>query len=205
MNAIARGTARLWTALLTLTCLAGANPAAAQTVDQSQTTANIVALINGARAQTFTPTLNSLNFVDLYIADMLEDTLGAGFLVRIRGGSPDGAVLGTSNPRSLPSGYGFDGGVETRFTFPDSVSLTPGSTHALEVIQVNGGDFGLGYGLADPYAGGEAYSGGTAQGHLDMWFREGVLSERSAVPEPGALALFLPALGVVGLLRRRRA
>jgi hypothetical protein len=54
-------------------------------------------------AQEFTPTFNSLNFVDLYIGDAGGDIgPGASFKVVIHSGSITGTVLGTSNTAFVP-------------------------------------------------------------------------------------------------------
>src|SRR5438270_646527 len=64
---------------------------------------NISSSGNLPMGQEFTPTLATLNFVDLFIGDAGSDVgPGANFQVTIHSGSIGGPVLGTSNVSFVP-------------------------------------------------------------------------------------------------------
>src|SRR5437016_782088 len=92
--------------------------------DQSNTVAPHVGLNIDPYApigQSFTPTLTSLNFVEVRLSDTNTNGLGASFDVNIRSGATTvGPVLGTSQVVSLPDGFGSAppfGGLVVHFDF----------------------------------------------------------------------------------------
>lgn len=150
----------------------------------------------GGVGQEFSPTLNSLGFVDVWIFN--EAPVGpADFTVRIREGSIAGGILGASEMATIGSPPSLG---PTRFAFAATVGLTGGATHVLEVVQVMGGaGWGAGYGPNSGYAAGQAIFG-TSPVDYDLWFREGVL-----VPEPGVWVLGGLGTVLAGCILRRRS
>ncbi|HLX72913.1 MAG TPA: PEP-CTERM sorting domain-containing protein [Verrucomicrobiae bacterium] len=147
--------------------------------------------------QEFTPTLTSLNFVDLYTQDFnfAKGATGGVVSVEIRSQTINGPILGTSTADSLPGG--FDG--ITRFNFTTPVALHPGSMDVIEIVHDSGDDWGVGIITPNnpPYPGGQWILQGSRETEGDMWFDEGI-----AVPEPSALALFCTA-GCLLLAKRK--
>lgn len=167
--------------------------------------------------QTFTPTLGSLNFVDLFLGDAGTDTgPGASFFVRIRFLQIAGEILGTSRAEFLPDGLntGVSSNADfavTRFRFADSVALVPGKVAVIEVVQqrpivTGNSNFLLYGGNLDPdrYPEGKGIVGGRSFPAFDFAFREGI-ETAAAVPAPPSLVLggFAVALLSFGGLRRR--
>ena len=137
--------------------------------------------------QEFTPTLPSLDSVELFTTDF-----GVGgpvdFFVNIRANSIIGPILGTSLTVSHAGPFERI----THFDFPSAVPLSPGELHVIEVLStgLNGG-IGSSGGPFSTYAGGRQIIEGLAEPINDLWFREG------PVPEPSTILLF--GTGLVGL------
>ncbi len=169
--------------------------------------------------QSFTPTLSSLSFVDLYIGDAGSDIgPGASFQVVIHSGSISGTVLGTSNTSFVPDNTNLGVGlyadfIVTRFTFPTPLSLVPNSLDVIEFQQlppiVTGNSNFAAYGGplgGSTYPGGDGIVHGSVETGYDFAFSEGILT--SAVPEPSSFSVagVMGVVGIVaGLLRRKRA
>jgi hypothetical protein len=144
-------------------------------------------------AQSFTPSLGSLDFVRLKLNDNTPSFgIGATLHVNVRSTSFNGPVLASSLSVVFPNGYT---GV-TNFLFPSSVPLSPGTVYYLEPIIESGDQWNT---AADEYnyPGGMVFANGVAASGSDMWFREGII-----VPEPssGMIALF----GVCSVIYARR-
>jgi len=179
----------------------GARFAAAQgtfVYDQQSTgtTDSSVALTQTPFGQSFTPTLDSLNFVDLQLIDF--GSSASTVAVNVRSDSITGSLLGTSTPIMLPasSSSTYD------FLFSDPISLTPGTQYYFEPVIVSGGSSVLANITFIQYTGGDLIQSGAARTDRDLWFREGVVT---SVPEPSTSALFVIGGGVLfGYCRKRR-
>ncbi len=190
---------------------ASAASARADFIDQSNT-ANVTQFYNTNSStnlpigQEFTPTLGSLDFVDLHVDDAGSDIgPGADFFVNIRMGTIGGTIVGTSDTIHVPDGTNTGGGITiTRLLFSTPVSLTPGSLYVLQVVQTgsiggSNGNFGIAGNFGNTYTHGDAIIGGSGSPNFDFYFREGT------VPEPGSLVLLsIGGLGFLALARRRR-
>ncbi len=192
-------------------------------LDQTHTQTPNIAFsvrIGGPIAQSFTPTLNRLNFVEVRMRDLERtfggvESQGATFQMIIHDGPTlAGAELGRSEPLFLPSAFGripaFEGPV-VRFKFATTVALVPDEFHTFELIQLSGdpdgyffvygnfpSDYVRGEGLDRPYA------------NFDYWFREGLAVDIPAfVPVPAlgpaslAMLVLLLAAGTAATLRAR--
>jgi hypothetical protein len=159
--------------------------------------------------QEFTPTLTSLNFVDLHIDDVGSDIgPGADFQVNIRSGTINGTIVGTSSTTFVPDNTNLGGGgnIITRLSFPTAVTLVPGNVYVIDVVQLapfvpGNANFGIDGNFGNTYAPGRAIIAGTPNTDFDFFFREGI-----AVPEPGSFALVaIGSLGLLAYARRRKA
>jgi hypothetical protein len=144
--------------------------------------------------QEFTPSLSSLNVVQLFTRDV-NPSVGATLIMNIRKDSVTGPIVGTSDSINLPIGFK---GV-TQFTFPQMISLVPGSIYAIEPVFL-GGDLWVTYENAffeSSYPNGRLFFNGSENfwGYdRDFWFVEGVL-----IPEPSTFALGALAVLLFGI------
>jgi len=122
--------------------------------------------------QSFTPTLTSLNFVNLLTENgsALTENGSATVKVNIRLGSMSGPVLGTSQPTVIP--FSISPGVSS-FRFSTSVTLIPGDVYVIEPFVVSGNALIGSMGTND-YVGGDQILGGATQTNNDLWFQEGI-------------------------------
>src|SRR6476661_5898900 len=90
--------------------------------------------------QGFTPTLNSLSFVDLFTEDFNTQSGATGGVisVEIHSQTINGPILGVSAPDSLPARFF---GI-THFTFATPVSLQPGNPYFIQIVHDSGDDWG---------------------------------------------------------------
>ena len=120
-----------------------------------------------ANAQEFTPTLDALDVVEVFIGPRDPATVA---VVNIRIGSITGPIIGTS----LPTGP-TPGSQIVHFDFPSAVPLVPGDLYVYEVSFLSGG-FAFVTG-PNTYPGGRAIMSGVPQPDLDSSFREGLSSD----------------------------
>jgi hypothetical protein len=184
---------KIWTyslGLLLLVISVGISPAQADTIfDQSNTglpdgTLSQNLLNYSPLGQSFTPTLTSLNFVNLL-------TLGGSATLEmdIRSGSISGTILGTSELTVIPFS---DTLSEVSFSFSTPVALIPGDLYVLEPFLVSG-DALIASTNSNNYPGGNQILAGADQPDNDLWFQEGISTR-----EPGTF--FLLGTGLIALL-----
>ena len=176
--------------LLLLIISVAVSPAKADTVfDQTNTelplgTLSQNLLVFSPFGQSFTPTLTSLNFVNLLTVD------GSAIVqVNICSGSISGPILGTSQPTIIPFSIATS---VTSFSFSTPVTLIAGDPYVIEPFVVSG-DTLIGSTETNNYVGGNQILGGITQTNNNLWFQEGI-----STTEPGALLLV--GTGLMGLL-----
>jgi hypothetical protein len=152
-----------------------------------------IALNRTPFGQSFTPTLDSIGFVDLQLQ---TGTFSSTVAVNLRSDSITGAILGTSASVTVPSGS--TGNAMYEFLFSSPVSLTPGTQYYLEPVVVSGGNSGLNISFVE-YTGGDAIYDGVVHTDRDFWFQEGIV-----VPEPSLSALFAAGSCIVLWHRYRK-
>jgi hypothetical protein len=159
----------------------------------------VSAVIASPFGQEFTPTLTSLDVVELLIMDSQPfDGQGSTITVNVRQavepypGTINGTVLGTSS-LSLPDVYGGGTFAVTHFDFA-TIPLTSGATYVIEVLSTDAG-FTAGLNTTNTYPGGR-FLRTTAVETADLVFSEGPAAA-AAAPEPASV-LFV-AVGAVAL------
>ena len=146
--------------------------------------------------QEFTPTLDRVNFVQLFFnmsgISILRQS--ASFTVSIRDGGVDGAIIGTSSELDLsPEFQGF-----ATFRFADPTDLSPNEKYAFDVRKTDGKlDFWtVEAGSLPGYAGGDLQFNGSIESGADLYFREGI-----AIPEPAPVLLVCMSAAGLGFFR----
>jgi hypothetical protein len=153
-------------------------------VDQSFTTGGVLNSISGVTGQGFTPTVNNLVAVDLFLAcdfktidpnpeedgdeiDVCDDPSGS-LTVNIRQGAVNGPVVGTtSKSLNLPA---FPSVSVEHFDFPASVPLIPGNQYFME-FQESNMEAMLDSNCNNLYAGGTFIQNGVDTTDCDALFR----------------------------------
>ena len=145
--------------------------------------------------QSFTPSLDSIGFVQMEFISGLPQLGGATVYVNLRADSINGPILNSTAPVFMPSPFPY--GI-TNFFFPTPVAITPGTTYYLQpVVQSGNNQWGV-IGAPYNYQGGTLFVNGAPNSNGDdAWFREGTF-----IPEPSSGLLVL--LGIAGLCAARR-
>jgi hypothetical protein len=167
-----------------------------QSADENADAEEILVLqLNRPMGQSFTPTLSSVGFVRLLLADAGPpgNGLGATVYVNIRVDSIMGPILGATEPVFMRDGFGQGTGNRgyTNCFFSTPVDVTPGETYYFEPVVQSGDGWEAGYDTRYGYPGGTLFSKGVPSPSSDLWFREGVYT-----PEPSAAMLLLLAAGL---------
>jgi hypothetical protein len=143
--------------------------------------------------QSFTPTLDSVGFVQFELNDYPGGSVGGNVYVNLWSGSlATGTLLGSTAPVFVPNGA-FD--LITTFLFSTPVTVSSGTTYYLQPILQSGDTTTMTIIGANTYnySGGTLYENGSPDPNgSDAWFREGIV-----VPEPSAGILVL--LGMAGI------
>jgi hypothetical protein len=150
--------------------------------------------------QSFTPSLSGVGFVRIELYDINLNGVGATLRVDLHSGSISGPVMASTQPVSLPDGFGQGvvGGSFADFIFSSPAVVAPGTTYYLQPIVESGDVWAIGLTLPSDYPGGNAFIQGQPSIN-DLWFREGII-----VPEPSNIALALSGLACFAVLIRRR-
>ena len=153
--------------------------------------------------QTFTPTLDRLDAVDLWLMDTGPGN-GVVNTLAVRIFELDGTLLGSSAPQVFGEGYG--GGVVALTHFDLApIALIPGTKYIIGFDLTTTGaftDLGIGGYLAGTYAGGGFYrfSTGIENQTADLAFAEGPAFVQA--PEPASMLIF--GVAALGFAARRR-
>ena len=130
----------------------------------------------GPIVQEFLPAIGALDFVDVWTQDIgfvVPGSPGAIVQVLVLDNATNGQPLAQTAPLALPNNWE---GV-SRFSFTNTVWLTPGNVYALQVRVLEGDNWGvISYGDLFPerYPGGRYFLNGRAMANADMWFRTGL-------------------------------
>jgi hypothetical protein len=160
------------------------------TVDQSQTT-RLDALLSAESfaplGQSFVPSFNTLNFIELRMVDSGGFGYGSSIYLNVREDSIDGPIIATSETLFLEDCFNFEEGpgcgkgggpsALVRFNFPLDVPVIAGETFVFEVVKLPGGDgVNVGRSYSDQYPNGGYYNRGVFSS-ADLWFIEGFSEE----------------------------
>jgi hypothetical protein len=144
--------------------------------------------------QSFTPTLTSLDFFDVFTQDFVRNNgIGATLEIEIFSGVLQ-TLLGTSRSTTLPDDYN----APTHFTFSTPIALVPGNLYSAQVIVLSGDNWALGSSGSQSYSGGDEILLGVPVTDNDLWFREGI-----TVTAPESSTLLLLGSGFVGFAWKR--
>jgi len=145
-------------------------------------------------AQSFIPTLSSVDFATFFLGDPHPSGVGATVIVNLWSDSPtSGTLLGSTVPIFIP--VEFNNAINFFFSTP--VTVTPGKTYYLQPAIQSGDTIGAGLVPGPLYLNGTLFLNGAASPGSNLWFREGVI-----VPEPSSTCMILT--GVAGLYLYRR-
>ena len=132
-------------------------------------------------AQSFTPSLSAVGFVQLRTLTTLPSGSTVTLVVNLRDGAYNGPIISSTTSVDI---VGFaDVGT---FYFPDNISVTPGQLYFFQPVLQSNGNLGIGTKSPSPYTNGDLWTNGLRDPNADLWFREGVV-----VPEPRAVLLFV--------------
>jgi len=186
-----------WTALLGLTVSMVVTAQGTFVYDQESTSLiegnAFLNVVDQPMGQSFTPSLQAVSFVTLYLYDANFTQSDASIRVNLRTLSVTGPVLGSTEQEMVTNN--FVG--QVTFLFPSPVAVTPGQTYYLQPEAVNGDVWGS-Y-VTTGYASGAEILAGSPFGNRDLWFREGIF-----VPEPSTALLLELAVGLLLMTRCRR-
>jgi hypothetical protein len=144
-------------------------------------------------AQSFTPSLNAVGFVQLRSLNATPSGSSVTLVVNLREGAFNGPVVSSTDPVAIVGSVGLG-----TFYFPDNVPVTPGQLYFFQPVLQSLGSLSVGFKDPSPYLGGDLWGNGVPSPTGDLWFREGIV-----VPEPGALVLLLLGSGAFLRFRRR--
>jgi len=154
--------------------------------------ATYVEFLTSTVGQTFVPQMSSVGSVQVFLSDSYSGGSGVMCYMNLRANSLDGVMLGTTEAIYVPVGFT----ASTNFLFSSPVNVTPGATYAFEVVVQSGDRLNVGKVSDSDYPNGSAYNKyiSTIGLGVDLWFREGVITD---VPEPASISVFV--LGLIAL------
>ena len=174
-------------------------------VDQTQpyVGGGVAFLASNDIGQTFTPTLDRLDAVDLWLMDTGPGN-GVTNTLAVRILELDGTVLGSSAPQVFGDLYGGGTVALTHFDL-GPIALVPGTKYVIGFDLTTTGaftDLGIGGYLAGTYTGGGFYrfSTGIESPTADLAFAEGPAFAQA--PEPASMLMF--GVAALGFAARRR-
>jgi hypothetical protein len=135
-------------------------------------------ILPGSFAQSFTPLLPSIDFIQVSL--VVEQTNALTFYFNLREGGPNSPIFASTVPAVLSN----RGTEKKTFYFPNSVPLILGNIYFFEPVDASKGLMNINYLSPSSYTRGDLWSNGVKDPDADLWFREGVI-----VPEPSALLL----------------
>ena len=142
-------------------------------------------------AQSFTPSLNAVGFVQLRSLFTFPQGNTVTVAVNWRQGAYDGPIISSTDPLVI---IGFaDVGT---FYFPGNIPVTAGQMYFFDPVLKSAGSVDVGFKDPSSYLGGNLWGNGVISQTGDLWFREGTV-----VPEPATFALVGLGLGVICLRR----
>ena len=153
-------------------------------VDQASGTVNeliqnSITLPGNATAQSFTPSLSAVGFIQLQ-AYISAASSGETVMINLRQDAYNGPIVSSTDPVFLIN----KGTAISTFLFPGNIPITPNQVYYFEPLVLSGGNWFVGY-KPSSYDRGDMYSNGTPSGgFVDLWFQEGIV-----VPEPGTVGL----------------
>jgi hypothetical protein len=144
-------------------------------------------------AQSFTPLLNTVGFVQLRSLVTSNPSGGTvALVINLREGAYNGPIISSTDPVAIVGSAGLG-----TFYFPNNVAVTPGQIYFFQPVVQSPGSLDIGFKDPSPYLSGNLWGNGVPSPTGDLWFREGIV-----VPEPGVVWLFL--IGGAALLWRIR-
>ena len=154
--------------------------------------------------QSFTAGLDGIDFV---VFSLGSESSNLAHVDLFSGNGYGGVLLGTSSSRLVSNGKP----LYSPFDFASRIALTVGGVYTFRIVGENR-TYGFDASSGNAYAGGTAYTdaaNGTAEPSYDLYFREGINTDRnppssSGVPEPTSWSLMILGFGVAGAALRWR-
>jgi len=157
----------------------------------------IIQNIASPYGQSFTPSLSSIGFIQLGLYDdRPNNSLGATVFINLREDSISGTIIGSTEPVSMPDGFGESASGIATFYFATPVTIISGTTYYFQPVVQSGDLWGVSAGEYN-YPGGMVFVNGEPASGSDYWFREGIV-----VPEPLPSWLVLLGGGIFLYARR---
>src|SRR5262249_5213375 len=94
---------------------------------------------NQPMGQSFTPSLNAVGFIRLYLSDNDFNGIGTTVFLNLRTNSITGAILGSTTPISVPDH--FRGTVD--YLFPSAIPVTLGTPYYFQPVVQSGESFSV--------------------------------------------------------------
>jgi len=139
-------------------------------------------------SQSFTPTLSSLDAVDVVLFVPGTQSLSLQLSVFMSDGL-GGPLKGSTNFMTIPSS---SESIPVEFTFQTPIVLQPGMIYTFSIGGLSMSQFSVRYG-SDTYAGGQMFDATFVYPNQDLYFGEGL-----SVPEPGSASFFVSGFFILG-------